>query len=162
MNNRGFVWIGGGILLLALLLAIGAAQIKGAAGYAGAGPNFLPWVVSASMAILGVCLITGALRGRIVPVDAPELPPRWRAMAWVSLGLLLNAALIEHVGFIASCAILFAVSARGFRVGADERPTLRMLAQDFAIGATISAPVFWLFTKVLGVSLPALIAGGWF
>ena len=25
----------------------------------------------------------------------------------------------------------------------------------------ISAPVFWLFTKVLGVTLPALVKGGW-
>jgi hypothetical protein len=47
MKNRSFVWIGGGALLLAALLAVGAAQIKGSAGYAGAGPDFLPWTVSA-------------------------------------------------------------------------------------------------------------------
>jgi putative tricarboxylic transport membrane protein len=161
MNNRSFLAIGAGVLLIAALLAIGAMQIKGAAGYAVAGPDFLPWIVSAAMAACGISLIVVALRAREGLVSLPDFPPRWRAMAWVSLGLLLNAALIEHVGFIASCAILFSLAARGFRIGADEKPTLPMLARDFAIGAALSAPVFWLFTRVLGVSLPALFRGGW-
>lgn len=161
MKNRGFLGIGAGVLLIALLLAVGATQIPSDAGYAGAGPNFLPWVVSAAMALVGVLLIVSGLRGQGAQIEAPEFPPRWRAMAWVSLGLILNAALIEHIGFIGSCAVLFSLSARGFRVGADQKPTLVMLVQDFGIGAAISAPVFWLFTKVLHVSLPALISGGW-
>jgi putative tricarboxylic transport membrane protein len=162
MKNRSFVWIGGGALLLAALLAVGAAQIKGSAGYAGAGPDFLPWTVSAAMAVLGVCLIAGALRSHAEWVSAPDFPPRWRAVAWIGAGLVLNALLIEHLGFILSCAVLFAFAARGFRVGSDARPTLRMFVQDLFIGAAISAPVFWLFTKVLGVTLPALVkAGAW-
>jgi putative tricarboxylic transport membrane protein len=163
MNNRSFVWIGAGVLLLAVLLAVGAAQIKGAAGYAGAGPNFLPWVVSAAMAALGICLIVGARRAHEAWVETPAFPPSWKAVAWISAGLLLNAVLIEHVGFIASCAILFTLAARGFRVGEGiTRPTTVMLVRDFAIGAAISAPVFWLFTKLLGVTLPSIMPGGWF
>jgi len=161
MKNRSFLLIGCGALVLALLLAIGATQIKGQAGYAGAGPSFLPWVVSAAMALLGLCLIVGALRSHSVWVAAPDFSPHWKAMGWVSLGLLLNAALIERVGFIASCAILFALAARGFRIGAEQEPTLVTLARDLAIGAAVSAPVFWLFTKILGVSLPSLVSGGW-
>jgi len=160
-KNRGFLGVGVGVLLIAVLLAIGATGISSDAGYAGAGPNFLPWVVSAAMALLGVLLIATALRAKDEVIAAPDFPPRWRAVAWVSLGLILNAALIEHIGFIGSCAVLFGLSARGFRVGADQKPTLVMLAQDFVIGALISAPVFWLFTKVLGVTLPSLVKGGW-
>lgn len=160
MKNRSFVWIGAGTLLLAALLAVGAAQITGKAGYAGAGPAFLPWTVSAAMAILGVCLIVGSRRSTVEWVSAPDFPPRWRAVAWIGAGLVLNALLIEHLGFIVSCAILFAFAARGFRVGADARPTVRMAVQDLLIGAAISAPVFWLFTKVLGVTLPALVHTG--
>lgn len=161
MKNKGFIGIGAGILLIALLLAIGATQISSDAGYAGAGPNFLPWVVSAAMAILGISLIVSALRAGDDIVEMPEFPPRWRAMAWVSLGLLLNAALIEHIGFIASCAVLFSLAARGFRIGANQTPTFAMLAKDVVIGGLISAPVFWLFTKILGVTLPSIVSGGW-
>ena len=161
MKNQGFVWIGSGTLLLSALMAAGASQIKGSAGYAGAGPAFLPWVVSAALAVLGVCMVVGARRADVEWVAAPEFPPRSRAMAWVGAGLVLNALLIEHLGFILSCAVLFAFAARGFRAGADVRTTPRMFVQDVLIGAALSAPVFWLFTRVLGVNLPALVAGGW-
>jgi putative tricarboxylic transport membrane protein len=161
MKNRGFLAVGAGVLVLAGLMAIGATQIGGTAGYAGAAPDFLPWVVSAVMGLLGVALIVGALRAEGEWVEAPEFPPRWRSMAWVSLGLLLNAALIEYVGFIASCALLFALAARGFRIGEEQTPTLAMGVRDFLIGAAISAPVFWLFTKLLGVNLPGIVRGGW-
>lgn len=161
MKNKGFVGIGAGVLLIAALMAAGAVKIPSEAGYGGAGPNFLPWAVSAVMALLGVALIVTALRATEQLIPAPDFPPRWRAMAWVSLGLLLNAALIEHAGFILSCALLFAIAARGFRIGADQAPTLAMGAKDLLIGVAISAPVYWLFTKLLGVNLPGLVHGGW-
>lgn len=161
MKNKGLLAVGAGVLALGALMAAGATQIGGAAGYAGAAPDFLPWVVSAVLAILGVALMWSAWRAEGETVAVPDFPPRWRSMAWVSLGLLLNAALIQHVGFIPSCALLFALAARGFRLGADESPTIATGAKDFVIGAVISAPVFWLFTKLLGVNLPSLVKGGW-
>lgn len=161
MKNRGFVAIGAGVLVLSALLAAGATQISGAAGYAGAGPNTLPWVVSAVLALLGILLILNARRAGAALVAAPDFPPHWRAMAWVSIGLVLNALLLERIGFIPSCALLFALAARGFRVGADRPPTLLMSVRDFGIGVLISAPVFWMFTKLLGVSLPSLVPHGW-
>jgi putative tricarboxylic transport membrane protein len=161
MKNKGFRAVGAGVLALAALLAIGASQIGGEAGYAGAAPNFLPWVVSAVMALLGIALTVGALRAGAEWVEAPDFPPRWRSMAWVSAGLLLNATLIERVGFILSCALLFALAARGFRVGEDQSPSVATSVRDLLIGAAISAPVYWLFTKLLGVTLPGLVTGGW-
>ena len=49
--------VGVGVLLLALGLALGAWFIPSAAGYAGVGPNFLPWVVSAALGLCGLQLI---------------------------------------------------------------------------------------------------------
>ncbi|WP_119155386.1 tripartite tricarboxylate transporter TctB family protein [Caldimonas tepidiphila] len=161
MKNRGFAAIGAGVLAIAALMALGAAQIGGDAGYGGVGPAFLPWLVSGALAVLGAALIVSALRHAAPLVEAPAFPPRWRAMAWVSLGLLANAALIEHVGFVASCALLFALGARGFRIGQDQTPSRTVTLRDAALGAAISAPVFWIFTKVLGLTLPALTRGGW-
>ena len=161
MKNKGFMGIGAGVLLIAALLAAGAVSIPSDAGYGGAGPNFLPWAVSAVMALLGGALIVAAFRAPDELIPVPDFPPRWRAMAWISLGLLLNAALIEHAGFILSCALLFTLAARGFRIGADQSPTLATGVKDLLIGAAISAPVYWLFTKLLGVNLPGLARGGW-
>jgi putative tricarboxylic transport membrane protein len=160
VRNRSFVAIGTGVLVLAVLLGLGAAQIKGEAGYAGAGPNFLPWLLTALMGVCGVLLLLAGWGGREV-VDAPDDPPRWVATAWVSAGLLLNALLIEHAGFILSCALLFALAARGFRVGADQRPSGVQLGRDFIGGLAVSAPVYWLFTKLLGPTLPGIVKGGW-
>ena len=160
-DNNGFTAIGAGVLALAVLLAAGASSIPGDAGYAGAGPAALPWAVAAAMALLGVLLIATARRATAPLVPAPEATPHWRAVAWVSAGLVLNALVLERLGFIPSCALLFALAARGFRLGADERPSLLTSARDVGIGALISAPVFWAFTRLLGVSLPSLVAAGW-
>ena len=35
---------------------------------------------------------------------------------WVSAGLLLNAALIEHMGFILSCALTYLLAVQGQRL----------------------------------------------
>ena len=42
--------IGIAALALAGVMAFGAAQIPSAAGYAGVGPNFLPWAVTTAQA----------------------------------------------------------------------------------------------------------------
>jgi len=161
-SNRSFVFIGAGLLALAALMAAGASQITGKAGYGGAGPAFLPWTLSAGIALLGVITIVTALRHAEPLVAAPDFPPRWKPVIWISLGLLLNATLIERVGFITSCALLFALSARGFRLGADQTPSWVDFGRDLLIGIAVSAPVFWLFTKLLGVALPSMFSGGWF
>ena len=48
-NHRpGQLAMGIGALLVAAVLAWGAMDIPSDAGYAGVGPNFLPWVISAA------------------------------------------------------------------------------------------------------------------
>ena len=38
---------------------------------------------------------------------------------------------------------------------------LRALVVDLAIGFAIAAPVYWMFTQFLAISLPGLTASGW-
>jgi putative tricarboxylic transport membrane protein len=159
MSKRGYASIGAGTVVLGLLMGAGATQIGGAAGYGGVGPAFLPWLVAGVLVLLGLALMRQA---RTQPESSSEeFDARRVAMAWVSAGLLANAALIEHIGFIASCAVLFALAARGFRIGADARPSWADAGRDLVLGVLISAPVFWLFTRVLGLNLPGLVKGGW-
>lgn len=158
------VLIGVGVLALAAFLAWGATGISAEAGYAGVGPNFLPWVVSAALAACGVWLLwearTGGYRDREPPSGAEH--GDWPAFVWVSAGVLANAALITTLGFILSCALCFLLAVRGLRV-AEGKPGggLHQTLKDAMVGLLIAAPVYWLFTKILAVNLPGLTATGW-
>lgn len=156
--------IGFGTLALALVLAIGATQISSEAGYGGIGPNFVPWVVAIALAVCGLALLREALTGGFRQMDAPSGAEsgHWPGFLLVSAGLLLNAALITTIGFILSCALCFMLATRGYKAsqGApDFRPALFL--KDALLGLAIAAPVYWMFTKLLGINLPGLTATGW-
>jgi len=84
------------------------------------------------------------------------------ALAWVSAGVLANAALVTRIGFVLSCALCFALAVRGLR-GAEGRPAggVRQTLVDVVGGSLISLPVYWLFTKLLAINLPGLTGSGW-
>jgi putative tricarboxylic transport membrane protein len=164
LSKRHEIGVGLACLLLGLGLAWGATSISSEAGYSGVGPNFLPWVVALMLVFCGACLLfqafTGGFRSREAP-DGAETGD-WLSFAWISAALLLNALLITRIGFIASCTLAFVIAVRGFhRAQGRQRASIQAWVKDALIGAAISAPVFWLFTKVLGVSLPGLTSTGW-
>jgi len=157
------------VLALAALMALGAADISSDAGYAGIGPNFLPLLVAAGLAVVAVFLWFEAQNGgfRHMPErsdsDAPLEPaPCWRGFAWMSGALLLNAALITSIGFILSCTLCFACAAHGLRQAeSGAAQSLRSWLSDLGTGLLIAAPVFWMFTKFLAINLPGLTQSGW-
>ena len=158
------IFIGAGAVLAGALLAVGAVAIPSAAGYAGVGPNFLPWLVAVVLMVCGLWLVYEARSGGWRAMDAPSGGARgdWRALAWVAAGVAANAALITLAGFILSCTLCFMLAVRGLR-GSEGKSQggLRGLALDFATGFLIAAPAYWLFTKVLAINLPGLTPGGW-
>lgn len=156
--------IGAAAIVLGGLMALGASHIPSDAGYAGVGPNFLPWVVAGVLMLCGAWLIfearTGGWRAMAEPSGAArgDLP----ALAWVAAGVAANAALLTTLGFILSCTLCFMLAVRGLR-GSEGKPHggARGLVMDFVTGFLIAAPAFWLFTKVLGINLPGLTGTGW-
>jgi putative tricarboxylic transport membrane protein len=164
-RNLPQMLIGGGVLLLGIAYAIGAVDIPGEAAYAGIGPNFLPWLVALLLVGCGALLVGQAARGGFPAVDEPaESAARgdWDALAWISAGVLLNAAAIERIGFVVGCALCFVFAVRGLR-RSEGRPggSLRRTGFDLATGLAIAAPAYWLFTKLLGINLPGLTGTGW-
>ncbi|MDB5943314.1 MAG: tctB [Ramlibacter sp.] len=162
--STGQTLVGAGVLLIALALAAGAISIPAAAGYGGVGPNFLPWVVSAALAACGVLLIREARSGGFRELDQPSGAARgyWPGFAWVSAGLLANAALITSIGFILSCTLCYVLAVQGLRrASGQEASRPRVIAIDVATGLAISAPVFWMFTQFLAINLPGLTSSGW-
>ncbi len=163
--------VGVGVLLIAVGLAVGAVSIPSAAGYAGVGPNFLPWLVAVALAVCGGFLVyearTGGFRQKGDEADgetgkeSAAHQPNWSGFAWMSAGLLLNALLITTIGFIFSCTLCFVLAAQGLRRSglADASPAT--WGKDILTGLCISAPVFWLFTQFLAINLPGLTGTGW-
>lgn len=162
--HRRQLLVGAGTLAVSAAMAAGAWFIPSTAGYQGVGPNFLPWLVSGVLAVCGALLCWHATQGGFRDVEAPSGAERgdWKAFAWVSAGALEIAALITTLGFVLSCAIGFMLAVRGLR-GAEGKPGggVSQTAIDALVGLAISAPVFWLFRKLLGLTLPGLTNSGW-
>jgi putative tricarboxylic transport membrane protein len=164
LNRRSEAGVAVGCLVLGGLLAFGAIDISSEAGYSGVGPNFLPWVVALALMLCGGLLLWQALSGGFRGRESPEgaMQGDWWPFVWVSAALLLNALLITRIGFIASCTLAFVIAVRGFHISQGRaRSSLKAWLMDAVVGFCISAPVFWLFTKALGVSLPAITSTGW-
>ncbi|MEP6824233.1 MAG: tripartite tricarboxylate transporter TctB family protein [Ramlibacter sp.] len=155
--------VGAGVLLVGLALAAGAVSIHSAAGYGGVGPNFLPWLVAVALTVCGAVIIREARTGGFRELDPPTGSERayWPGLAWVSAGLLANAALITTIGFILSCTLCYVLAVQGLRRAGGQDVGARTLAVDVAVGAAISAPVFWMFTKFLAINLPGITGTGW-
>jgi len=156
--------VGGGVLAIGLALAGGAISIPSAAGYGGVGPNFLPWVVAIALIGCGAMIIREALTGGYRAMEEPSGAEHayWPAFAWVSAGLLANAALITTIGFILSCTLCYVLAVQGLRrASGQDAGHPRVMAIDVFTGAAIAAPVFWAFTQFLGINLPGLTSSGW-
>ena len=157
-------WVGVGALLVGAVMAFGASQIPAQAGYAGVGPNFLPWVAAVVLLLCGGLLVWEARSGGFREMEEPSgaAAADWHAMAWVATGVLANAALLTTLGFILSNTLCFMLAVRGLRQSEGKGAgNLRQTAIDFVTGFLIAAPAFWLFTKALAINLPGLTSTGW-
>lgn len=164
MSKTAQTLIGVGVLGVGGLLGAGAIDISSEAGYSGVGPNFLPWLVAGFMLLCGAFLLWEATSGGFRQMDEPEgaAQGHWSGFAWVSAGILANAALITRLGFILSCAVCFMLAVQGFK-SAEGKLDLRPRAWivNAAVGIAIAAPVFWMFTQALAINLPGLTSTGW-
>lgn len=153
------------VALLGIGMGLTAMTIPSDAGYAGVGPNFLPWVVAVTLLVCSLFMFyeirTGGFR------EMEELPgegslPNWTGFAWMSAGMLISALLITSIGFILSCALCFMLAGRGLRQAEGQVLTgWQSWAKDAIGGLLIAAPVYWIFGKFLAISLPGLTQSGW-
>jgi putative tricarboxylic transport membrane protein len=149
------------VLAGAAVFAIGASFIDGSAGYSGLSPRFLPTLVAVGLATCGALLGVEVLRARAQrgPDRADETPASAlpssrqgvvndpvRNLAWVIFGLVFHLLTIGHIGFVAASVVLMVCVARGY--GSPHA------ARDAGIALALTLPVWLLFSKVIGVSLP--------
>ena len=162
--NKLHAAVGAGTLALGALIVAGATQIRSDAGYGGVGPNFLPWVVGLALLVCGAFLIWEALSGgfRLMEEPSGAETGHWTGFLWVSAGILSTALLITRIGFVLACGLCFMLAVRGFKSAQGRRDASPLTwGTDLLIGMAIAAPVYWMFGKLLAISLPGLTSTGW-
>lgn len=145
------------VLAGAVIFGVGAMSIEGTGGYSGLSPRFLPTLVAVGLAACGTLLAVQAMRSKEQP--APEQTDAagsttaptaaqspLRNLAWVVSGLVLHLVTIGHIGFVAASVVLMVCVARGY----GSQRTLR----DACVALALALPVWLLFSRVIGVSLP--------
>lgn len=130
----GEVAIGIGTVLFAAVVGWQTLEIPTGAIYAQVGPKAIPWIVTGLLAVLGTMLaVQGLFAGDPEPAEDSEfghLDPA--GAAWLLLGLALNVALIDRLGFIIASTVLFVCTARAFQSRKPLRDTLIGFAVAFA------------------------------
>jgi putative tricarboxylic transport membrane protein len=135
-----------GLGLAAAGVAIGVltTQIKVAPLYSKVGPTVFPWAVAGGLLLIGLVLALRGWRRGTKPA-----PRDLAALALLALGLLQQILLVRWAGFVPSAALLFLATATAF---GRRRPLV-----DLAIGLVLALGSYLVFTRLLGLSLPA----GW-
>lgn len=150
--SLGSLLMGVGVLALGIYFTYGAFSIKVATSYARVGPRVFPYLVAAGFLICGVLLVVQALRGKVAPPDEGEdvdlsAPTDFRAIGILVIVLVVYVLVLERLGFALSSAILFWGVA--FAFGS------RQYGRDALVGIVLSFVVYFAFSRLLGLTLPA-------
>jgi len=121
------------------------------------GPKALPFVIGAALIVVSALYALDVSRGGVGEQEAGEdvelgHPADWRTVGLLAGAFLLNAFLIEPLGWVISGALLFALAS--FALGN------RHHVRGLAIGIALSLITFYGFAIGLGVNLPAGILDG--
>lgn len=140
----------GGIILTQV------SQIGTGAGFIVIGPRIFPLVVGIGFLILGLLFL---LRTTLIPdndliaeVAAESATTDWSTTALTLLSLVAYASLLHPLGYALATAVFFPVVARILGSSHSGRNVL--------IGLVLGLAIYLIFTRLLGVRLPAgLLAG---
>ncbi len=156
---------GGAVAALAAFLFVAAFDIQVRASDRLLGSRLFPLIVMAGLAVLGVLVAFDAWRSGASP-ETDDSPIAWRGAALVMAGLALFALLVEAAGFVVAIAALFVCVAQAFVRAASAQARFKLVLRDAAIGLVLGGIIFVVFTRGLGLNLPAgavfdaLIGGG--
>ncbi|WP_417741871.1 tripartite tricarboxylate transporter TctB family protein [Salipiger sp.] len=145
---RADLWIGGGLLALCGFSGWRATYIKQGFNPGVAGPSFVPWLVTALIALLAVLLIIRALRAEAAPKTEITLPGKTvlLSMAAFTLVMIGYAAAFMPVGYLPSTIVAFIL---GLLLLGERNWLLVIL---FPVGMTLA--IYFGFTELLSVWLP--------
>ena len=148
--HPGELLISLGLLALGLFVIWETRSIAETQGYAQIGPRLFPYIVGLGLTLCGAVLAWHAIAGgwRNVPLDREgHDAPDWMAFGIISAGIVLHMIIIGWAGFIIAGTLLFVLVARGF---GSKKPV-----RDAIIAVVVTVVVYFVFTRALGLKLPA-------
>jgi putative tricarboxylic transport membrane protein len=131
------------LLLLAGVIFFDASRLSNVGGYSQVGPATVPTWIAFGLVGLAIWTVVAAFRGDFPAREKQEIKP----VVWIVAGLAAQMLLIRPLGFSIATGILFGLTAAGF--GA------RRLWISIPIAIVICLAIWWLFSVVLSLSLPA-------
>jgi putative tricarboxylic transport membrane protein len=157
---RGRSELGVSVLLggLGALVLIDASRIPTTFTQRGpVGPAAVPVVVGVALLVIAVLLARDVLRGGHGESEAGEdvdlsHPSDWRTVLLLIGAFLANVVLIDRIGFPISGAVLFWGAA--YALGS------RHLLRDPIIALALSVTTYLVFSRGLGIGLPAGVLEG--
>lgn len=158
VRDRAQLWLCGGLALLGGLVLLDAARLGSATSSNDpVGPRPVEVVVGVALLLVAAFYTLDVLRGGRGEADEGEdvdldHPADWRTVAVLAGVFLLNALLVDRLGWVVTGALLF----HGTAFALGNRHHVRGLA----IGAALSLATFYGFAIGLGVNLPAGILQG--
>ena len=140
-----------GLLAFGLFVLLDALRIGRGTGFRPIGPGFVPTIVAIGLVVLAIALL---VRTTVRPdIDLADYAAEQAAStSWPTVGLAAGvlagyALLLAPLGYILATTILIPVAARVL----GSRQTIR----DAIVGLAMSVAVWLVFTRFLGVRLPA-------
>ena len=146
--------VGLGLLVLAGIIWFDTARMQVPPNYSAYGPQIFPYLSIVALVGVAVFLLWQTWAGRPDAVKPESDESDWTGVIAISAGLLSQAVLIEHLGFIISAAILFFLVAWGFRS--------RKYLRDAIVAIVLSLVTYLVFTRLLDLQLPPGIFKGVF
>lgn len=156
--RAGPVWtdvgVGIGVLGLAAMVVAGTLMIPQSPIYARVGPTLFPWIAGGGLGVLGFGLAVVGMRGgwSATLEDRPTDPFNPVSFALLVAGLVVNAGLIDYVGFVLASTAQFVLICAAF----GSRAYLR----NAAIGLAVCLGSYLLFARLLGVNIGAGLVEG--
>ena len=144
------------VIILGGIILTQVSQIGTGAGFIVIGPRIFPLVVGIGVLALGLFFLlrTTVLLDRdlITDVEVEEASTDWSTTVLALLSLIAYASLLHPLGYTLATALFFPVVGR---ILGSHR-----LWRDITIGLALGLAIYLIFTRVLGVRLPAgLLAG---
>ncbi|MGP4021348.1 tripartite tricarboxylate transporter TctB family protein [Saccharopolyspora sp. 5N708] len=131
------------VLAVGLVVLVGSFTINSGGTYQAVGPQVFPLIVGAGTTLFGAIALARSVRG----VDTGEPGGTdWRAVAKLAATLCGYVLLLVPAGFWQSSTVFFALVAR---ILGSRKPV-----RDLVIGLVLSLAAYFLFDRLLGVSLP--------
>lgn len=136
--------LGAFVLAIGLFIAFETFEMATAGVRSAVGPHLFPYIVAFGLVAVGLSLLREAISGHVAHETGFELD--WRAVAFVSGGLVLQMLLLERLGWIVATTLMFLATTLAFH---ERRVFVSLL-----IGVVLTGLTFAVFTWGLGLDLP--------